>query len=133
MLFSPAAIHANLSSVTSSTDTSLPHTALLITPAGQIMSWVSTPPGYDYYEGQDDIANGDLEQAEDEDGDEDRYDAGEEAEGDDEPWLDTPERLRLILGLVAEYTEGIVNKIESEVSPTSDSAAPSNYTADHGT
>jgi hypothetical protein len=65
------------------------------------MCWVSTPPGYDYYEGQED--------AEDEG-------EGQEEESD-EPWLDTPERLRLILGLVAEFTEGSVSKVESEVSP----------------
>ena len=116
MLFSPAAIHQNLSDVTSSTDTSSPHTALLITPAGQIMSWVSTPPGYDYYDGEVDGQQGEPNG----DGDyEEGLDAGEGEDGDegnDEPWLDTPERLRLILGLVAEFTEGTVNKIESEVS-----------------
>lgn len=73
------------------------------------MSWVSTPPGYDYY---DDGTDGN---ADDQDGEDDEgYD---EDDGDgEEPWLDTPERLRLILGLVAEFTEGVVNKIESEVS-----------------
>jgi hypothetical protein len=114
MLFSPAAIHDNLSSVTSSTDTSLPHTALLITPAGQIMSWVSTPPGYDYYDG-DGAGSQEHDQNGDANYDEGVIDEEEGDEGDDEPWLDTPERLRLILGLVAEFTEGIVNKIESEV------------------
>lgn len=101
MLLSPARIHTDLSAITSSTDTSYPHSALLITPAGQIMSWVSTPPGYDYYDEQDPNTNGN---------------GGEDGEGDDdEPWLDTPERLRLILGLVAEFTEGSVSKVESEV------------------
>ena len=65
------------------------------------MSWVSTPPGFDYYDDETkDETNGDEE------------------EGEEEPWLDTPERLRLILGLVAEFTEGSVSKVESEVSPT---------------
>jgi hypothetical protein len=101
MLLSPARIHADLSNITSPTDNTYPHTALLITPAGQIMSWVSTPPGFDYYE--DDSKD-------DTDGDE------QDDEGEEEPWLDTPERLRLILGLVAEFTEGSVSKVESEVS-----------------
>lgn len=102
MLLSPAKIHADLSSITSPTDGTYPHTALLITPAGQIMSWVSTPPGFDYYDDETkDETNGDEE------------------EGEEEPWLDTPERLRLILGLVAEFTEGSVSKVESEVSPIS--------------
>jgi hypothetical protein len=61
------------------------------------MSWVSTPPGFDYYEDDSkDDTNGD--------------------EQEEEPWLDTPERLRLILGLVAEFTEGSISKVESEVS-----------------
>jgi hypothetical protein len=65
------------------------------------MSWVSTPPGFDYYDDQDPATNGN---------------GGEDEEGEsDEPWLDTPERLRLILGLVAEFTEGSVSKVESEV------------------
>jgi hypothetical protein len=103
MLLSPARIHADLSNITSSSDTSYPHTALLITPAGQIMSWVSTPPGYDYYDEQDPNTNGNG-----------NGDEGEDEEGEEEPWLDTPERLRLILGLVAEFTEGSVSKVESE-------------------
>ena len=82
------------------------------------MSWVSTPPGYDYYDGDGEIDGQQGEQ--NVDGDYDEQLNGEEVEGedegDDEPWLDTPERLRLILGLVAEFTEGTVNKIESEVS-----------------
>lgn len=110
MLFSPARIHASLSNVTSSTDVALPHTAMLITPAGQIMSFVSTPPGYDYYEGQETNGDGGNKQGEEEE------EEPEGGEGDEEPWLDTPERLRLILGLVSEFTEGTVNKIESEVS-----------------
>jgi hypothetical protein len=106
MLLSPARIHADLSNITSPSDTSYPHTALLITPAGQIMSWVSTPPGYDYYDEQDPNTNGNGH--EDGEGDE---------EAEEEPWLDTPERLRLILGLVAEFTEGSISKVESEVRP----------------
>jgi hypothetical protein len=104
MLLSPARIHADLSNITSPSDTTYPHTALLITPAGQIMSWVSTPPGYDYYDEQDPNTNGNG-----------NGDEGEDEEGEEEPWLDTPERLRLILGLVAEFTEESVSKVESEV------------------
>lgn len=77
------------------------------------MCWVSTPPGYDYYDGQDEGGEGN------EDG---VYAEGDE-EDSDEPWLDTPERLRLILGLVAEFTEGSVSKVESEVRP----GLPSGY------
>jgi hypothetical protein len=104
MLLSPARVHADLSNITSPSDTTYPHTALLITPAGQIMSWVSTPPGYDYYDEQDPNTNGNG-----------NGDGEEDEEGEEEPWLDTPERLRLILGLVAEFTEGSVSKVESEV------------------
>lgn len=73
------------------------------------MSWVSTPPGYDYHDEQDTNTNG--------------HGNGntEEDEEGEEPWLDTPERLRLILGLVAEFTEGSVSKVESEVGPSSNS------------
>jgi len=110
MLLSPAKVHADLSRITSSTDTTAPHTALLITPAGQIMCSVSTPPGYDYYEPE---GSGTNEDGEDQDVDEEDGGYGEEEE---EPWLDTPERFRLILGLVAEFTEGSVSKVESEVS-----------------
>ena len=105
MLLSPARIHADLSNITSPSDTTYPHTALLITPAGQIMSWVSTPPGYDYYDEQDPNTNGNGNGNGEENEDEE----------EEEPWLDTPERLRLILGLVAEFTEGSVSKVESEV------------------
>lgn len=111
MLLSPAQIHSRLSSVTSSSDSSMPHTAMLITPAGQIMSWVSTPPGFDYYDQEEEMGPNGHADANGNQGDEE----GEEEE-EEEPWLDTPERLRLILGLVAEFTEGVVNKIESEVS-----------------
>ena len=68
------------------------------------MSWVSTPPGYDYYDEQDPDTNGN-----------ENVNGEEDVEGEEEPWLDTPERLRLILGLVAEFTEGSVSKVESEV------------------
>jgi hypothetical protein len=74
------------------------------------MCSVSTPPGYDYYEPE---GSGTHEGGEDQDADEEDQGDGEEEE---EPWLDTPERLRLILGLVAEFTEGSVSKVESEVS-----------------
>jgi len=74
------------------------------------MCSVSTPPGYDYYEPE---GSGTNEDGEDQDVDEEDGGYGEEEE---EPWLDTPERFRLILGLVAEFTEGSVSKVESEVS-----------------
>ena len=71
------------------------------------MSWVSTPPGYDYYDEQDPDTNTN--------GNGNGNGNGDEDEEGEEPWLDTPERLRLILGLVAEFTEGSVSKVESEV------------------
>lgn len=79
------------------------------------MCSVSTPPGYDYYEPE---GSGTNEDGEDQDVNED-----DEGDGEEEPWLDTPERLRLILGLVAEFTEGSVSKVESEVSLRSDCRA----------
>lgn len=103
MLISPAKIHASLSALLSSTPVSGPHTALLITPQGQLISAASIPA----------------------DEDEESGEGGEGEEGDgvvgtggviaEEPYLDPPARLRLLLGLASQWNQGESPKMECEV------------------
>ncbi|OXG79451.1 hypothetical protein C349_04400 [Cryptococcus neoformans var. grubii Br795] len=103
MLISPAKIHASLSALLSSTPVSGPHTALLITPQGQLISAASIPA----------------------DEDEESGEGGEGEEGDgvvgtggvvaEEPYLDPPARLRLLLGLASQWNQGESPKMECEL------------------
>jgi hypothetical protein len=57
---------------------------------------------------------GDSADGEDEDGDE--GDEEEEEVTDSEPWLEGPERLRLLLGLASQWEEDESPRVECEVS-----------------
>lgn len=99
MLISPAKIHASLSALLSSTPVSGPHTALLITPQGQLISAASIP------------ADEDEESGEGEEGD----DVARTGVITEEPYLDPPARLRLLLGLASQWNQGESPKMECEV------------------
>lgn len=113
MLVSPKRVHELLSGLLGATDAEGPHTALLITPQGQLLAKATVP------DEEDDIdENGDADgEGEDEggDGDEDEQDDGDEDE-DDEPYLEGPERLRLLLGLASQEQEDGSQRVECEVS-----------------
>ncbi|WVN90009.1 uncharacterized protein L203_105241 [Cryptococcus depauperatus CBS 7841] len=100
MLISPAKLHSFLSSLISASPSLGPHTALLITPQGQPIVSASIPTDY-----------GDSEEGDNED------DNNDEEEGDDaeEPYLDKPARLRLILGLASQWNENESPKMECEL------------------
>ncbi|KAL0247005.1 hypothetical protein I308_104038 [Cryptococcus tetragattii IND107] len=102
MLISPAKIHACLSALLSSTSTSGPHTALLITPQGQLISAASIPEDEDENEGS----------GEGEEGDGVTETGGMIAE---ELYLDPPARLRLLLGLASQWNQGESPKMECEL------------------
>lgn len=84
MLVSPALCHDRLQSILGESSTG-PHTALIATPNGQLVSSASNPRSED------------------------------EADSD-EPWLDEPERIRLLLGLLSQWEEDESPRIECEVS-----------------
>lgn len=110
MLVSPIRVHKLLSGLLGASDADGPHTALLITPQGQLLA-KATVDDEDYEE------NGDAE-GDDEDGadkeDEDEQEDGDE-EDDDEPYLEGPERLRLLLGLASQWEEDESPRVECEV------------------
>lgn len=83
MLISPALCHDRLSAIIA--QDSGPHTALLATPNGQLVSRVTK----------------------------DRTVTG--SSDDDEPWLDEPERIRLLLGLLSQWEDAESPRIECEV------------------
>lgn len=113
MLVSPIRVYKLLSGLLGASDADGPHTALLITPQGQLLA-KATVDDEDYEE------NGDAE-GEGEDGadkeDEDEQEDGDE-EDDDEPYLEGPERLRLLLGLASQWEEDESPRVECEVSQT---------------
>ncbi|TYJ59000.1 hypothetical protein B9479_000439 [Cryptococcus floricola] len=90
MLISPSKIHAALTDVLSSNHADGPHTALLITPQGRLMSRASIS----------------LDDEDSDDGN---------GEGVDEPYLDPPARVRLLLGLASQWNEGSSAKMECEL------------------
>ena len=138
MLLSPLLCHHGLSKLVSQRDQEGPHTALLASPHGQVVASASRSyeededpgesstagrqrksglngegenseadvNGTDHTENEDERMNGGAEKEEEEG----------EGEGDDEPWLDEPERLRLLLGLASQWSEDDSPRIECEVS-----------------
>ncbi|WVQ75648.1 hypothetical protein IAR50_005277 [Cryptococcus sp. DSM 104548] len=96
MLISPAKIHAALTSLLSPNPTLGPHTALLITPQGRLMSRAFINLEDEDSEDGDGVNNGD-------------------AGGVDEPYLDPPARVRLLLGLASQWNEGSSAKMECEL------------------
>ncbi|WWD19861.1 hypothetical protein CI109_104328 [Kwoniella shandongensis] len=97
MLISPSHIHSLLTSLLSPLSTSGPHTALLILPQGQLLSSAF------------------IDQDEGEDGNEDEDEEEEGEDEDNEPYLEKPERLRLLLGLASQWNEGESQKMECEL------------------
>ena len=103
MLLSPLQIHSHLTTLISSPLPGSPHTALLISSTGQLLCWAQR-----HLDVGGDETSGDGE-GEDEDEDE------EEQQSSDEPWLDTPERMRLLLGLASQWEEDESPRVECEV------------------
>jgi hypothetical protein len=82
MLLSPATCHRKLQDLLGESSEG-PHTALIATPYGQLVSVASN--------------------------------SRDEEEESDEPWLDEPERIRLLLGLLSQWEEDESPRIECEV------------------
>ena len=139
MLLSPLLCHESLAKLVAKRDQDGPHTALLAAPHGQVVcsasrSYEDEDLGESSTAGRqgatDGGVNGRGDGTGDDDGDADGHAAsgdgvegtngdaeGEaEGEGDDEPWLDEPERLRLLLGLASQWNEDDSPRIECEVS-----------------
>lgn len=125
MLISPVRVYDLLSALLEADEERGPHTALLITPAGQLLSHATLPEDADEDDGEGD-EDGDEDEGDggDEDGEgaagaKSKCDAGDD-EGDedeeDEPWLEGPERLRLLLGLASQWEEDASPRVECEVS-----------------
>ncbi|ODN77455.1 hypothetical protein L202_04633 [Cryptococcus amylolentus CBS 6039] len=94
MLISPSKIHAALTSVLSPNHAEGPHTALLITPQGRLMSRAAINL----------------------DDDQDSDDGNGKGEGGvDEAYLDPPARVRLLLGLASQWNEASSAKMECEL------------------
>ncbi|WVF67313.1 hypothetical protein IAT40_002064 [Kwoniella sp. CBS 6097] len=123
MLISPARIHSTLSSLLgnanaeASSSTRTPagthegvHTALLITPQGQLISSANLPPS---------DADADEEDGGNENGQPDGVDVENEANGEEEddegPYLETQERRRLLLGLASQWDQSESSKMECEL------------------
>jgi len=128
MLISPVRVYDLLTALLEVDEEKGPHTALLITPAGQLLSHATLPE-----EEEDDEEEEEREaDGEEEDGDGDGEGEGEgngegtskaaddeeqeEEEEVDEPWLEGPERLRLLLGLASQWEEDASPRVECEVS-----------------
>ncbi|WVQ94906.1 hypothetical protein IAU59_001992 [Kwoniella sp. CBS 9459] len=135
MLISPARIHSTLSSILGNAEASSSgagagsgahegvHTALLITPQGQLISSANLPPSDedddDEEEGQQEAGReGQRDGASGPNGvrDYDENDGGDEGdEGDDGPYLETQERRRLLLGLASQWDQSESSKMECEL------------------
>lgn len=111
MLVSPIRVHGLLSGLLGATDADGPHTALLITPQGQLLAKASIDDEDDYEENGD--AEGEGEDGEDKEDEEEQDDGDEDDE--DEPYLEGPERLRLLLGLASQWEEDESPRVECEV------------------
>lgn len=126
MLISPIRVHQVLDGLLGATDAEGPHTALLITPQGELLAKATVP------DEDDDDEDGDAEGRDEDGGDqeggdqggEDRKEPDEDDDGDDdgdeeeddEPYLEGPERLRLLLGLASQWEEDESPRVECEVS-----------------
>lgn len=116
MLISPHKLHRDLTSILISTPDQGPHTVLLILPQGRLLASSSV---------YDQLYNEELE-VEDASGGEDpdvgsleinNTESHEDAEDvGEEPYLDEPERLRLLCGLASQWEEDESPRVECEVS-----------------
>ncbi|KLT39558.1 hypothetical protein CC85DRAFT_288416 [Cutaneotrichosporon oleaginosum] len=117
MLVSPIRVHNLLAGLL---DEDGPHTVLLITPAGQLIAQASLddegsePNGTNNTESVSEANDGD--EGEEEDGEDGSgSDEGSEEEDDDEPYLEGPERLRLLLGLASQWEDDESPRVECEL------------------
>lgn len=113
VLISPARINDLLTSLLDNDAGAGPHTALLITPQGQLLSHVTLSYDDDGDDGEEEEGDSGFTDAEANgdagDGDGDTDDDAEE------PWLEGPERLRLLLGLASQWEEDESPRVECEV------------------
>lgn len=109
LLTSPAAASSSSASTTGSPHG--PHTALLILPEGRLLASTSR---YDELYADDGGYETGVEAGDEADGAD--TDAGEGG-GEDEPYLDEPERIRLLCGLASQWEEDESPRVECEVSP----------------
>ncbi|GMK57103.1 hypothetical protein CspeluHIS016_0309430 [Cutaneotrichosporon spelunceum] len=121
MLVSPIRVHSLLASLL---DDDGPHTALLITPPGQLIAQATLDEEGSEPNGATSEASVDGEAAEDraeeeagdeEDGSGKDEEVSEEDEEDDEPYLEGPERLRLLLGLASQWEDDESPRVECEL------------------
>ncbi|KAL1405120.1 hypothetical protein Q8F55_008743 [Vanrija albida] len=110
VLISPARINDLLTSLLDNDSGAGPHTALLITPQGQLLSHVTLS----YDDEADEDADDEGQDADGEpNGEAGDLDAEDDAE--EEPWLEGPERLRLLLGLASQWEEDESPRVECEL------------------
>ncbi|WVR09626.1 hypothetical protein IAU60_006698 [Kwoniella sp. DSM 27419] len=112
MLISPARVHSTLTSILGPKPSSGPHTALLITPQGQLVSAAHIPLDVD----EEDESDRGVEGAVGMDGQAEAEQSEGLGEGeDDEPYLETQERKRLLLGLASQWNDSEGQKMECEL------------------
>lgn len=131
MLLSPVLLTHGLSQLLSQVDADGPHTALLATPQGRIIASSRRKYTNDNESPHepDDGRTRNAEQTDGSrydgagvgaaavDGDTEQEDDAEEQDEEEEPYLDEPERMRLLLGLASQWTQDESPRIECEVSP----------------
>lgn len=109
MLFSPVQIHDLLSSLLSNaSEGDGVHTAMLLVPQGQLLACATSS-----YVAPDESASAqDPENLDEED---ETHLSGDDEDDDEEPYLDKPERLRLLSGLASQWEEEESPRVECEV------------------
>lgn len=113
MLVSPIRVHDILTGILETNEEDGPHTALLITPPGELISYSTLPEDIDGEESLGDAEEDDADGNGDGDGDDGDDDSDDEEE---EPYLEGPERLRLLLGLASQWEDDESPRVECEVS-----------------
>lgn len=119
MLVSPIRIHDLLAGILESDEDQGPHTALLITPPGQLLAHATIPDEDEddsEGEGPNGRDDGDGEGSGGEGDDDEDEGSGSDDDEDDEPYLEGPERLRLLLGLASQWEDDESPRVECEVS-----------------
>ncbi|KAL7424586.1 hypothetical protein Q5752_000270 [Cryptotrichosporon argae] len=104
MLISPATTHSLLRDLLTPSGA---HTALLVTPAGQLVCQATLD---EYADGAN---GGEAADSEGAAGDADAVQEGEV--GDEEPYVEPQQRLRILMGLAAQWEPGVPPKQECEL------------------
>lgn len=109
MLVSPIRVYDLLSGVLEPSEDDGPHTALLITPPGELISYSTLP--------EDDAGDSETsgEELDDEVPGDELEEAIEDVQAEEEPYLEGPERLRLLLGLASQWEDDESPRVECEV------------------